>query len=110
MDKILSDPVFLLMQSIQSKPILYLGEKSLRLLHAFISGFLAGKGDWENNWYIPEWLASFNKYVIAACRMEGTDFGIVESILQNGYSESDGFDYYFYLLDCFFKEKLYLKI
>lgn len=109
MDKILSDPVYLLLQSVREKPILYLGEKSLRLLYAFLCGFLAGKGDWKNNWYIPEWLDRLYNYVISVCKMEEYDYGIVNSILKTGYSESDGFDYFFQLLDCFLKGELYLE-
>lgn len=93
------------LRSIQKKPGLWLGKKSLQLLDCYMNGCILGymsKNGMDNSFY--KWYEQFKKYICKICVNGNECYGAVNAILACGFDDETGFDYFFELLDLFLKE------
>jgi hypothetical protein len=98
--------VFELYEKIRSKPGMFIyGEKSLRLLGAYMHGFLAGvgyqaDGKWEQAKLTGHKdLRKFNSWVAKELGLSKTTMGCENLIFSKVPSDEQAFDVFFQLLD-----------
>lgn len=104
--RVFSDPVYNLIRAIQRMPERYIGGKSLFALEQYVDGFRMGMVYARPNVvehlhsYTPVWYISFQLYLLGQCNAM-TDVKMSEAIRRAGYTDENGFDKFFELLEQF---------
>lgn len=87
---------------IRKRPELWLGKKSLSAMYHYIRGcyltYLNVNPD------EGDWLVEFYQYVCDICVNGNGPYGPEKAILECGYDDESGFDYFFSLMDDYIKE------
>ncbi|MEG0415780.1 MAG: hypothetical protein RR565_06550 [Erysipelothrix sp.] len=93
-----------LLEGIRKRPSMYLGTKSLKLLNAYLNGFLSGSGLVENSEY-QNFRTQFQKYVLELYPTQKS-LGWSSIIIKVSQGDEErAFDLFFRLLDDFNKIK-----
>ncbi|MGV3756158.1 MAG: hypothetical protein ACO1QS_12320 [Verrucomicrobiota bacterium] len=97
----LDESIYDLIEQIRKKPGMYIGERSINRLHAFLVGYTAGiartgfmLGGLEDFHRFHEWTAQQLGFT-------GSSAGWHNMIRERSTSEADAFDHFFKLLDQF---------
>jgi len=89
----------LVLKAIKKCPGLYLGEKSIILLKAYIDGFIEGRKEKEIRFQ-----QKFQPYIEKIYPSKGA-YSWAKIILFNSHSEDEAFDKFYELLDDFFEKE-----
>jgi len=95
--------LFAHLYDIRKKPALYLTDKSLRLLRAYIDGYISGQDDTNHNGRSMRDFQRFIEKKFSSSRPQGQGWCMI--IAYHSISESYAFDRFFELLDEFLQER-----
>ena len=109
MEKLENDPLYQLLFSIKDQPWVFLGEKSLRALDNYVTGYLNACSALDPDCFTIRWYNAFFQNVCDAYRFDKEMYTIFGIIRDRGYGDADGLQVFFELLEAFAKEKYHLK-
>lgn len=105
MEKLENDQLYQLLFSIKDRPWVFLGQKSLRALENYIAGYLNACLVLDPECFTICWHDAFFHYVCDVYHIHKEKYSVFGLIRDCGYSDDDGLQVYFNLLENFAKEK-----
>lgn len=105
MERLENDRLYQLLFSIRDRPWVFLGQRSLWALDNYITGYLNACSAFDPECFTIRWHDAFYRYVCDVYHIYIENYTVFGIIRKCGYSDSDGLQMYFKLLENFTKEK-----